>query len=130
MYFCLCGKSKTAHSDIFTIGGKRQASHLYGFVRIESPRVILSGVPPRSHSALPRAFGALLQKFDYAQDDRRDEVEPVGRCVASGSTRDSKILLIDPASRPPYGRVRLRKRHTVTFSPLRMTYKILNQRTM
>ena len=32
-----------------------------------------------------------------------------------------QILLIDPASRPPLGRVRLRKRHTVTFSSLRMT---------
>ena len=42
---------------------------------------------------------------------------------STGSTRDSKILLIDPASRPPYGRVRLRKRHTVTFSTLRMTHK-------
>ena len=87
MYFCLCGKSKTAHSDIFTIGGKRQASHLYGFVRIESPRVILSGVPPRSHSALPRAFGALLQKFDYAQDDRRDGVEPRRGVRSTESTR-------------------------------------------
>ena len=27
----------------------------------------------------------------------------------------------DPASRPPLGRVRLRKHHTVIFSPLRMT---------
>ena len=31
------------------------------------------------------------------------------------------LLIIDPASRPPLGRVRLRKRHTVSFSPLRMT---------
>ena len=89
------------------------------------PRVILSGVPPRSHSALPRAFGALLQKFDYAQDDRRDGVEPRRGVRSTGSTRDSKILLTDPASRPPYGRVRLRKRHTVTFSPLRMTRTVI-----
>ena len=61
--------------------------------------IILSGVPPRSRSALPRAFGALLQKFDYAQDDRRDGVE-LRRCVRSiGETRDSKILFEIPTLR-------------------------------
>ena len=63
------------------------------------PRVILSGVPPRSHSDLPRAFGALLQKFDYAQDDRRDEVEPRRGVRSTGSTRDSKILFEIPTLR-------------------------------
>ena len=53
----------------------------------------------------------------------RSEVEPRRGVRSTGSTRDSKIFLIDPASRPPYGRVRLRKRHTVTFSPLRMTHR-------
>ena len=35
-------------------------------------------------------------------------------------------LIRDPASRPPYGRVRLRKSHTVRFSPLRMTRRGVN----
>ena len=64
-------------------------------------------------------------KYTSSCHPERNEVKsnPEGVCETQDLRGDSKILLIDPASRPPYGRVRLRKRHTVTFSPLRMTHR-------
>ena len=65
-------------------------------------------VTPKNFTAC-KVFG-LHPALEYTPSchPERNEVEsnPEGVCVRStGSTRDSKILLTDPASRPPYGRV-------------------------
>ena len=57
MYFCLCGKRKTARSDIFTIGGKRQKQIKLLYAK-RTPsvnhfaRICSLGLPPPSRGRL------------------------------------------------------------------------------
>ena len=76
----------------------------------------------------PQAFekvGSADIQYRPCHPERQSKSEPsedqIMRSIIWDLGRKRWLFMGDPATRPPLGRVRLRKWHTVSFSPLRMT---------